>query len=164
MCHGTVSNLHSSVLMWHFNGTPLRLCPFIHPTLSAAAEGFAAGISPHRCLHSFFSVCFKEFFPSLRAPFSSHSSSFTSLVHPTSTLTPPHFFFPTSIPKCISVVYTRFLSCSITVMDLNTSPPSLHPCSFLEEHLGPPLSLSPPYCLSFSLLSPILLSFQSLPR
>lgn len=57
---------------------------------------------------------------------------------------PPHSLLPISIPICISVVYTCFISNYISMMDLNTSlsPPLLH-CFFLEVHLGPTLSLLP---------------------
>lgn len=90
---------------------------------------------------------FRESSPSLLSQISVGSFCFSFfLIHyvgcPHFHSSPPHSFFPISIPRCIFVVYTRFISYYISMMDLNTSlsPPLFH-CFFLEVHLGPPLSL-----------------------
>lgn len=120
-----------------------------------AAQGFAWGLSPHRFLQffvSFFPCDIITFFVFLESSlltkpiFFFFFPNFSSHFFTSSQLS--HHLLPISIHRYISVFLLYFHD---SMIDSNTFPTLFHPCFFLEDRLGPPISLPPLIvCHSFS--------------
>lgn len=136
-------------------------CLSFHPPNPLSSSGglcFAAGLSPHRRLHFFFLLpcdivpfCLFVFFVKESFPSLSFIPNFRGLLSPLTLSKTSTLFLP--LPRWFSVVYTHFLHFSVSLVDLNASPPSLHPCflAFSLRTIWAHLSLLSPFIVCHSL-------------